>query len=98
MYECNLSLYIGQTVPQVLVLCISVAVFAKVAYYPTLEYIICQKVSQHVQDTCSLVSQRVSEGGGEREFIKSRGHDRLCDNINVEESYADVCSNMTLSH
>lgn len=55
---CNVCLYIGQTVPQVLVVCISEAVFAEVSYDPPLEHIICQKVSQHVQDTRSLVGER----------------------------------------
>lgn len=55
-------LYVGKTVPQVPVACVPVAVFAKVSYYSTLEHIICQKVSQHVQDTCSLVTERERKG------------------------------------
>lgn len=35
-------------------MCVSVAEFAKVPNYPTLENFICEEVSQHVEDTCSL--------------------------------------------
>lgn len=56
--KCNLCSYIGQSVPQVLVVCIFVAVFSEVSHYPTLKHIIRQKVSQHMQDTCSLVGEK----------------------------------------
>lgn len=35
-------------------MCVSVAEFAKVPNYPTLENFICEEMSQHVEDTCSL--------------------------------------------
>lgn len=46
--------YIRETVPQVLIVSISKAVLAKISDYSALKHVLCQEVSQHVQDTCSL--------------------------------------------
>lgn len=38
-----------------------------------------------------LPSETERDGKREREFNKSTGHDRLCYNINIEDSNVDVC-------
>lgn len=51
--------YISQAVPQVLVVRVAIAELAQVSHDAALENLFCQEVSEHVQNTCSLVG-----GGG----------------------------------
>lgn len=83
--------YIGQTVPQILIVCIFVAVLAEVSHDPSLKHFICQKVSQHVQDTSALVRKREKVGtspGGSKECLhQAKGKKKVLKRFSVIETF-----------